>query len=66
LKVEKVGPTFSSFNAMLAKTTKSYLVIVQMFAPDVTLKVKARLAIRKRADLSEANTLPQRKTYTDP
>ena len=41
------------------------MVIVQMFSPDVTLSVNARLAIQERADLLEA-TLPQRKTYTDP
>ena len=31
------------------------MVIVQVFAPDVTLSVNARLAIRKRVDLFEAN-----------
>ena len=38
------------------------MVIVQMFAPDVTLSVNARLVIRKRTDLLEANTLPLRKS----
>ena len=42
------------------------MVIVQMFSPDVILSLNAKLTIRKRAGLLEANTLPQRKTYTYP
>ena len=65
-KLKKLGQPFQVLMLCLQKSLKSDMVIAQMFAPDVTLSVNARLAIRKRAGLLEANTLPQRKTYTDP
>ena len=61
-KLKKLGQPFQVLILRLQKSPKSYMVIVQMFAPDVTLSVNARLEIQKRADLLEANTLPQRKS----
>ena len=60
-KLKKLGQPFQVLMLRLQKSPKSYMVIVQIFAPDVILSVNARLAIRKRVDLLEA-TLPQRKS----